>query len=164
MEGLKNLIKQQDEYETYKTKKSQQLADHVDHLKYIVTTKLLELCEDWDHSISEPNTLIFNYKELSISIQIINPITETRKEKEYNLSQRVSERLKMVINVSKKQGSKDFSYTIEDKTQYKKDGPYIYEIDTQAGPERSEDFLYLLDRCFSHIHNLKVDFISNSVF
>lgn len=158
MEGLKKLIEQQHEYEAYKTHKAQQLADHVDHLKYLITTKLLEVCEDWDHSITEPNTLGFKYKELTISIKIINPITEKRTEKEYNLAQRASERLKIILGVCKKQGAIEVSYTIKDVTQYKKDGPYLYEVETSGGPNRYEDFLKVLDIYFNHIYEMKVEF------
>lgn len=36
MEGLTKLIQQQHEFEAYKSQKAQQLADHVDHLKYLI--------------------------------------------------------------------------------------------------------------------------------
>lgn len=164
MEGLTKLIQQQHEFEAYKSQKAQQLADHVDHLKYIITTKLLEVCEEFDHSIKEPDTLVFKYKELTISIKIINPITEKRNEKEYNLAQRVSERLTIILSVQKKKDAKEDTYTIKDKTQYKKKGPYLYEIQTQNGSTIYEDFLEILDMYFNHIFQLKVEFKKPSLY
>lgn len=158
MEGLEKLVQQQHEFEAYKTKKAQQLADHVDHLKYIITTKLLEVCEGFDHSIKDPDTLVFKYHELTISIQIINPITEKRNEKEYNIAQRATERLTIVLSVQKKKDAKEDTYTIRDKTQYKKNGPYLYEVETQSSPNIYEDFLEVLDVYFDHIYKLKVEF------
>ena len=164
MEGLTKLIQQQHEFEAYKSQKAQQLADHVDHLKYLITTKLLEVCEEFDHSIIEQDTLVFTYKELTISIKIINPITEKRAEKEYNLAKRVSERLTIILSVQKKKDAQEDTYTIKDTTQYKKNGPYLYQIQTQNGPTTTEDFLQILDTYFSHISALKVEFKENSSY
>jgi hypothetical protein len=164
MNGLKKLVEQQHEYEAYKIYKAKQLEDHVDHLKYLITTKLLEVCENFDHSISDQDTLVFAYKELTVSIKIINPITEKRNEKEYNLSQRVSERLIIILSVQKKKDAKEDTYTIKDKTQYKKNGPYVYEIQTQEGPTKYEDFLEILNLYFNHISELKVEFKNVSLY
>lgn len=164
MEGLTKLIQQQNEFEAYKTEKAQQLADHVDHLKYIITTKFLELCEAFDHSIEDLDTLVFKYQELTISIKIINPITEKRNEKEYNIAQRASERLTIVLSVQKKKDALENTYKIKDKTQYKKNGPYLYEIETQSTPAMYKDFLEVLDVYFNYIHGLKVDFKKTSLY
>ncbi|MHA3099197.1 hypothetical protein [Acinetobacter brisouii] len=158
MEGLELLIKQQHEFEAYKTDKAKQLAVHVDHLKYVITTEFLTICSNFEHTVKDDSFLLFNYKELSIFIQIINPITEKRKEKEYNLAERATQRLKINVGIQRKKNADLERFEVLDVTQYKKNGAYTYTY----GDRKTEDFLELLNLFFNHVSNNKVEFTQSN--
>ncbi|MHA3081010.1 hypothetical protein [Acinetobacter sp. ANC 5502] len=154
MEGLQLLIEQQHEFEAYNSEKARQLDEHVNHLKYLITTEFLSICEDFEHEIKENNILSFKYKELSILIQIINPITEKRKEKEYNFAERATKRLKIKVSIQRKKNADLECFEVLDITQYKKNESYTYKY----GDRSTNDFLELLNLFFNHVSNNKVEF------
>lgn len=154
MDGLQLLIEQQNEFEAYKSEKARQLEEHVNHLKYLITTEFLSICPDFDHEIKEENILLFKYKELNISIQIVNPITEKRNEKEYNLAERSTKRLIIKVSIQRKMNAKSEYFEVLDATQYKKDGEYLYKFDSNT----TSNFLELIDMFFKHVKKNKVEF------
>lgn len=154
MDGLQLLIEQQHEFEAYKSEKARQLEDHVNHLKYLITTEFLSTCADFDHEIKEDNILSFKYKDLIILIQIVNPITEQRNEKEYNLAERATKRLKIKVTMQRKRAADQEIFEILDVTQYKKNESYTYKYDDKP----TEDFLELLNLFFKYFANKKVEF------
>lgn len=154
MDGLQLLIEQQNEFEVYKSEKARQLEEHVNHLKYLITTEFLSTCPDFDHEIKEDNVLSFKYKELILLIQIVNPITEKRNEKEYNFAERATKRLKVKVTMKRKKEAHPEIFEILDVTQYKKNGPYTYKYDDKT----TEDFLELLDLFFKYFVVKKVEF------
>lgn len=154
MNGLKQLIEQQHEFEAYNSEKARQLGEHVDHLKYLITTEFLTICKDFEHEIKEENTLIFKYKDLSLSIHIINPMTEKRNEKEYNLAERAAKKLTIKLSIQRKKNAELANFEVFDITQYEKNGPYTYKYSTNP----TENFLELLDLFFNYVSNQKVEF------
>ncbi|ENU80315.1 hypothetical protein F975_02071 [Acinetobacter sp. ANC 3789] len=154
MEGLQLLIEQQHEFEAYNSEKARQLDEHVNHLKDLITKEFLSICEDFEHEIKENNILSFKYKELSIYIQIINPITEKRKEKEYNFAERVTKRLKINVSIQRKKNADLECFEVLDITQYKKNGSYTYKHSDSS----TNDFLELVDLFFNHVITNKVEF------
>ena len=154
MEGLQRLIEQQHEFEAYKSDKAKQLDEHVNHLKYLITTEFLTICADFEHEIKEDNSLFFKYKELTILIQIVNPITEKRKEKEYNLAERSTKRLTIRVSIQRKKNAESECFEVIDVTQYKKDGEYLYKFDSNT----TSNFLELIDLFFNHVEKNKVNF------
>ena len=98
MNVLEKLIAEQDNLNTWIEEKVKKLRDHQDFLDKVLVEKFTDMKLEHVKKTSERKSHIFTYNELSIEIEIQNPVDR----KELTLSEAVTKRLTINIWIKRK--------------------------------------------------------------
>ena len=98
MNGLEKLIAEQDNLNTWIEEKVKKLRDHQDFLDKVLIEKFTSLKLDHVRKTSDRKSHLFTYNELSIEIEIKNPVDN----KKLTLSEAVTKRLLINIWIKRK--------------------------------------------------------------
>mgnify|MGYP000051741163 FL=1 len=142
MNGLEKLIAEQDNLNTWIEEKVKKLRDHQDFLDKVLVEKFTDMKLEHVKKTSERKSHIFTYNELSIEIEIQNPVDR----KELTLSEAVTKRLTINIWIKRKIEAISNLYVINDKTKYKQGTDYKYVWSTS---QEHSDIFEIINKMFN---------------
>ena len=142
MNGLEKLIAEQDNLNTWIEEKVKKLRDHQDFLDKVLIEKFTSLKLDHVRKTSDRKSHLFTYNELSIEIEIKNPVDN----KKLTLSEAVTKRLLINIWIKRKIEAIPNLYVINDITQYKQGEDYKY---VWSNDKEYSDILEIMDTMFN---------------
>lgn len=139
MNGLEKLITEQDNLNNWIEEKVQKLRDHQNFLDNLLVEKFTSLELDHVRKTSDRKSHLFTYNELSIEIEIKNPVDN----KKLTLSEAVGKRLFINIWIQRKLKAIPSLYVIQDKTKYKQGNEYRY---VWSNDKECSDILELINK------------------
>ena len=142
MIGLEKLITEQDNLNNWIEEKVKKLRDHQDFLDKVLIEKFTSLKLDHVKKTSDRKSNLFTYNELSIEIEIKNPVDN----KKLTLSEAVTKRLLINIWIKRKIEAVPNLYVINDKTRYKQGNEYKY---VWSNDKEGSDILEIIDKIFN---------------
>ena len=142
MNGLEKLITEQDNLNTWIEEKVKKLRDHQEFLDKVLIEKFTSLKLDHVRKTSDRKSHLFTYNELSIEIEIKNPVDN----KKLTLSEAVTKRLLINIWIKRKIEAIPNLYVINDITQYKQGEDYKY---VWSNDKEYSDILEIMDTMFN---------------
>lgn len=151
MNGLEKLITEQNNLNTWIEEKVRKLRDHQDFLDKVLIEKFTSLKLDHVKKASDPKSHLFTFNELSIEIEIKNPVNN----KNLTLSEAVTKRLIINILIKRKIEAIPNLYVINDKTQYKQGEDYKY---VWSDEKVYSDIFEIMNKIFNQEVEEKVKF------
>ncbi len=142
MNGLEKLITEQNNLNTWIEEKVKKLRDHQEFLDKVLIEKFTSLKLDHVRKTSDRKSHLFTYNELSIEIEIKNPVDN----KKLTLSEAVTKRLLINIWIKRKIEAIPNLYVINDITQYKQGEDYKY---VWSNDKEYSDILEIMDTMFN---------------
>lgn len=142
MNGLEKLITEQNNLNTWIEEKVKKLRDHQEFLDKVLIEKFTSLKLDHVRKTSDRKSHLFTYNELSIEIEIKNPVDN----KKLTLSEAVTKRLLINIWIKRKIEAIPNLYVINDKTQYKQGEDYKY---VWSNDKEYSNILEIMDTMFN---------------
>ena len=142
MNGLEKLITEQNNLNTWIEEKVKKLRDHQEFLDKVLIEKFTSLKLDHVRKTSDRKSHLFTYNELSIEIEIKNPVDN----KKLTLSEAVTKRLLINIWIKRKIEAIPNLYVINDITQYKQGEDYKY---VWSNDKEYSDILEIMDTLFN---------------
>ena len=142
MNGLEKLITEQNNLNTWIEEKVKKLRDHQEFLDKVLIEKFTSLKLDHVRKTSDRKSHLFTYNELSIEIEIKNPVDN----KKLTLSEAVTKRLLIIIWIKRKIEAIPNLYVINDITQYKQGEDYKY---VWSNDKEYSDILEIMDTMFN---------------
>lgn len=142
MIGLEKLITEQNNLNTWIEEKVKKLRDHQEFLDKVLIEKFTSLKLDHVRKTSDRKSHLFTYNELSIEIEIKNPVDN----KKLTLSEAVTKRLLINIWIKRKIEAIPNLYVINDITQYKQGEDYKY---VWSNDKEYSDILEIMDTMFN---------------
>lgn len=142
MNGLEKLITEQNNLNTWIEEKVKKLRDHQEFLDKVLIEKFTSLKLDHVRKTSDRKSHLFTYNELSIEIEIKNPVDN----KKLTLSEAVTKKLLINIWIKRKIEAIPNLYVINDITQYKQGEDYKY---VWSNDKEYSDILEIMDTMFN---------------
>ena len=142
MNGLEKLITEQNNLNTWIEEKVKKLRDHQEFLDKVLIEKFTSLKLDHVRKTSDRKSHLFTYNELSIEIEIKNPVDN----KKLTLSEAVTKRLFNKHLDKRKIEAIPNLYVINDITQYKQGEDYKY---VWSNDKEYSDILEIMDTMFN---------------
>lgn len=139
MNGLEKLIIEQDNLNDWIEEKVKKLREHQNFLDEVLVKELTNFKLDHVKKTSDRKSHLFTYNELSIEIEIKNPVDN----KELTLSEAVNKRLIINIWVQRKLNAVPKLYVIKDKTEYRKGEEYKY---LWSNDKETSNILEIIDK------------------
>lgn len=142
MKGLEKLITEQDNLNNWIEEKVKKLREHQNFLDKVLIEKFTSLKLDHVKKTTDRKSHLFTYNELSIEIEIKNPVDN----KELTLSEAVTKRLLINIWIKRKIEAIPNLYVINDKTRYKQGNDYKY---VWSNDKEYSNILEIIDKMFN---------------